>query len=265
MRARARRCLARGALRGAGYRIPAGVLVLALAACGGTASSDPGLEPSLQAAPVGAAAPAALAPRSAAQRVAAANAAPPHDGIYYALGDSVANNVEVAGTSGSYPALLGADLVMKTINLAVPGDRAIAVLDDQVPEIASPCGLVTLQVGGPDLIDDLAPAASVEPTFALVYERAKVACPDGTVMISTYINNAAQPAVHENIAAYNAWLRTFAKQNAASLEDVAEDDRFNDPPFPSALMYNWMHPNKAGMKLVAEDWYSRIESLNVRL
>jgi lysophospholipase L1-like esterase len=30
-------------------------------------------------------------------------------------------------------------------------------------------------------------------------------------------------------------------------------------------MYNWMHPNKAGMKLVAEDWYSRIESLNVRL
>jgi hypothetical protein len=44
------------------------------------------------------------------------------------------------------------------------------------------------------------------------------------------------------------------------LVDLDHDKRFNDPPFPSPLMYNWAHPNDAGMIDVAQDFQTVIQA-----
>jgi lysophospholipase L1-like esterase len=179
--------------------------------------------------------------------------------IYYALGDSITNN-PIDTTAFSFPAVLAQDMGMKMENVGVPGEDVQRLLATEVPKIdPATCGLVTLESGGPNLISFRQDASTVEPVFAQAYHNAFYRCPHGTVVIATYINNAEQPAVHQNIANYNEWLRAFAKHNHAPLADLDRDSRFNDPPFPSRNLYNWFHPNVLGMQQVAQDFEAVIK------
>ena len=181
------------------------------------------------------------------------------NGIYYALGDGITNN-PIDGTPNSYPAVLGKRLGITVQNLGVTGQPVGQVLVEAVPKIGADCSLLTLLAGGADLIDKRIAAAQVEPVFIEVFRAAKVRCPGGMIVLATYIDNATQPVVHDNVETYNQFLRSFAIQNRVPLVDLDHDKRFNDPPFPSPLMYNWAHPNDAGMIDVAQDFQTVIQA-----